>query len=187
MASATDFAAPPGPANQWSAPSFESELSKLALTASEEAAVRALRDAACDDSLYDGHLEWDRRAAQGIAKRGTRALDKWLGLDADGTQHVRGLRIFIDPPPAAMADAHTADALRRFLRIVRASNGKRPRTARTAPLLLLLRTRRPHHCMRHAHIPTIAASPESIVCSLMSDFSLLVAARHLSMCQGVRL
>ena len=33
-----------------------------------EAAVRALRDAACDDSLYDGHLEWDRRAAQGIAK-----------------------------------------------------------------------------------------------------------------------
>lgn len=111
----------PSPTNRWSAPSFEAELTKLS---SGMSTVRSVRDTAFDAMSPLGCLEWDRVTADRIDKRGTSALHKWLGLDADGKQLVRGLQVFVDPPPTASADPATSDALRRFLRVARAdANG----------------------------------------------------------------
>ena len=115
--SLANSSAPPGPTNGWSAPDFEIELERATAEQSTGAAdaVRAVRDAIVDGRT--GGLEWDRSVGQRISKRGTVALNKWLGLDSTGAQLVRGLRVFIDPPCGATDDPPTAAALARFLRV----------------------------------------------------------------------
>ena len=78
--------------------------------------MRAIKATAFDPTT--GTLTWTAEDGRRLRKRGTLALNKWIGLDERGEQTVRGLRIFIAPPPeAGSAAGPAAAALARFCRV----------------------------------------------------------------------
>lgn len=140
-------AAPGSPENLWESHAFESELLKATASLDEpepsRAAVREVRAQVFDPR--SGTLSWPGAVARRIAKRSTKLYNTWMGLDREGRQLVRGLRVFLDPPEGATDDPAVAAALARFCRVERAAatcDGERGGAAPTrAPTRALVEVR----------------------------------------------